>query len=82
MTAKIKLALAEDIKKFVNEARTFTSDINVRSGNYVVDGKSILGLFSINTSNPIEIELVSSDLEEIEKFNVMISKFKEKILSN
>lgn len=77
MTAKIKLALAEDIKKFVNKARTFTSDINVRSGNYVVDGKSILGLFSINTSNPIEIELVSSDLEEIEKFNVMISKFKE-----
>ena len=77
MTAKIKLALAEDIKKFVNEARTFTSDINVRSGNYVVDGKSILGLFSINTSNPIEIELVSSDLEEIEKFKVMISKFKE-----
>lgn len=77
MTAKIKLALAEDIKKFVNEARTFTSDINVRSGNYVVDGKSILGLFSINTSNPIEIELISSDLEEIEKFNVMISKFKE-----
>ena len=77
MTAKIKLALAEDIKKFVNEARTFTSDINVRSGNYVVDGKSILGLFSINTSNPIEIELVSSDLEEIQKFNVMISKFKE-----
>jgi phosphocarrier protein HPr len=77
MTAKIKLVLAEDIKKFVNEARTFTSDINVRSGNYVVDGKSILGLFSINTSNPIEIELVSSDLEEIEKFNVMISKFKE-----
>ena len=77
MTAKIKLALAEDIKKFVNEARTFTSDINVRSGNYVVDGKSILVLFSINTSNPIEIELVSSDLEEIEKFNVMISKFKE-----
>ena len=77
MTAKIKLALAEDIKKFVNEARTFTSDINVRSGNYVVDGKSILGLFSINRSNPIEIELVSSDLEEIEKFNVMISKFKE-----
>lgn len=77
MIAKIKLALAEDIKKFVNEARTFTSDINVRSGNYIVDGKSILGLFSINTSNPIEIELVSSDLEEIEKFNVMISKFKE-----
>ena len=77
MIAKIKLALAEDIKKFVNEARTFTSDINVRSGNYVVDGKSILGLFSINTSNPIEIELVSSDLEEIEKFNVMISKFKQ-----
>ena len=77
MTAKIKLALAEDIKKFVNEARTFTSDINVRSGNYVVDGKSILGLFSINTSNPIEIELVSSDLEEIEKFNIMISKFKD-----
>ena len=77
MTAKIKLALAEDIKKFVNEARTFTSDINVRSGNYIVDGKSILGLFSINTSNPIEIELISSDLEEIERFNVMISKFKE-----
>ena len=79
MTTKIKLALAEDIKKFVNEARTFTSDINVRSGNYVVDGKSILGLFSINTSNPIEIELVSSDLEEIEKFNVMISKFIKEI---
>lgn len=59
MRVKINLSLTENVKKFVNEARTFLSDINVYKGNYIVDGKSILGLFSINTSEGIEVEIMS-----------------------
>lgn len=77
MRVKINLSLTENVKKFVNEARTFLSDINVYKGNYIVDGKSILGLFSINTSEGIEVEIMSNDKDEITRFENMISQFKE-----
>ena len=51
----IKLSLAENVKSFVNIASRHPYDIDLRVGRHVVDGKSILGIFSLDLSKPIEL---------------------------
>ena len=48
----IKLSLAENVKSFVNIANRYPYDIDLRVGRHVVDGKSILGIFSLDLSKP------------------------------
>mgnify|MGYP000024315474 FL=1 len=42
--------------------------MDLRSGRYVVDAKSILGIFSLDLSKPVELEIFSEDEETISKF--------------
>ncbi|MCI6291815.1 MAG: HPr family phosphocarrier protein, partial [Clostridiales bacterium] len=51
----IKLSLAENVKSFVNIASRYPYDIDLRVGRHVVDGKSILGIFSLDLSKPITL---------------------------
>lgn len=46
-----------DVKDFVNLASRHTGNITLISGRYSVDAKSILGVFSLDTSKPIECEI-------------------------
>lgn len=48
----IKLDMAESVKKFVNIASKFDYELTLKSGRYVVDAKSILGIFSLDSPNP------------------------------
>ena len=57
----IKLSLAENVKSFVNIANRHPYDIDLRAGRHVVDGKSILGIFSLDLSKPIELNIHSED---------------------
>jgi len=57
-----------DVRKFV-EIASAINEVKVRSGNYIVDGKSIMGLFSLDLSKPVEVEL-SEDASK-ENINVM-----------
>lgn len=70
----IKLSLAENVKSFVNIASRYPYDIDLRVGRHVVDGKSILGIFSLDLSKPIKMEIHSDDcdafLKEIQRFIV------------
>ena len=70
----IKLSLAENVKSFVNIASLYPYDIDLRVGRHVVDGKSILGIFSLDLSKPIKMEIHSDDcdafLKEIQRFIV------------
>ena len=52
---KIKLLTANDVKEFVNIAMLCPYQIDVKHGRYIVDGKSIMGLFSLNLSEPLSI---------------------------
>lgn len=52
---KIKLSTTNDVKEFVNAAMLCSCQIDVRHGRYIVDGKSIMGLFSLNLSEPLSI---------------------------
>jgi len=73
-TVNIKLSLAENVKKFVNIVSKYPYEIDLRSGRHVVDAKSILGIFSLDLSKPITVEIYSDDcddlLEEIKEYKI------------
>ena len=54
----IKLSFAEEVKTFV---------MDLRAGRHVVDAKSILGIFSLDLSRPISLEVYADDCEDLEK---------------
>ncbi|NLW20988.1 MAG: HPr family phosphocarrier protein [Clostridiales bacterium] len=70
----IKLSFAEEVKTFVNVANRYDYDMDLRAGRHVVDAKSILGIFSLDLSKPITLEVYAEDcddlLEELKAFIV------------
>lgn len=62
-TFPIQLNSVSDIKQFVDAASRVDCDIDVICGRYLVDGKSIMGLFSIDLSAPIEVEVHGSEAQ-------------------
>ena len=63
------------IKTFVNIINKYPFDLDLRSGRYLVDAKSILGIFSLDLSKPIELEIHSDDTAETDKFLEEIKDF-------
>ena len=63
----IKLSLAENVKSFVNIVNRYPYDVDLRAGRHVVDAKSILGIFSLDLSRPIALEVYSDDCEALMK---------------
>lgn len=57
----INLKLAENVKNFVQIVSKYDYDIDLRSGRYVVDAKSILGIFSLDLSRPVVLEIYTDD---------------------
>lgn len=55
----IKLDTFEKIRKFINITCHLEYELDLISGRYVVDGKSIMGIFSLDLSNPIELNMVN-----------------------
>lgn len=64
-SVNIKLSLAENVKEFVNIVASYPFDIDLRAGRHVVDAKSILGIFSLDLSKPIALEMYSDDCDEL-----------------
>ncbi len=69
---KISLAMAQKVKEFVNITQDYAYEILLKSGKYVVDAKSILGIFSLDLSLPITVEVYADDcddlIEKLKKF--------------
>ena len=53
-TFEILLSSINDIKAFVNIVNKYDFDVDLTSGRYVVDAKSIMGIFSLDLSKPID----------------------------
>ena len=53
----ISLRMAENVNEFVNIVSKYDCDIDLRSGRFVVDAKSILGIFSLDLSKPVTLEI-------------------------
>ena len=61
---KISLSMAESVK-FVATVNKYPYDIGLRSGRFVIDAKSILGIFSLDLSRPLVLEIHSEKADEL-----------------
>lgn len=65
----IRLDSVEKVKNFVNSIQSCEGEIDLISGRYEVDGKSLLGVFSLDLTKPIEVRVQKGDqsgqLEEL-----------------
>ena len=68
----IRLSLVENVNHFVNIVTRYPYEMDLRAGRHVVDAKSILGIFSLDLSRPITLEIYNDNcadlLEEIAPF--------------
>lgn len=71
----LNLNSIKKIREFSIEISKFESDIDVVSGRYVIDAKSIMGLFSMDLSKPIEVLIHSDDESELNRFSEVMKKF-------
>ncbi len=55
MKITLQLKNPDEIKKFVDITSQYSEDLNLVHGRYVVDAKSILGIFSMDLSKPIDL---------------------------
>lgn len=56
-TVKISLNSIDKVKSFVNDITKFDNDFDLVSGRYVIDAKSIMGIFSLDLSKPIDLSI-------------------------
>ena len=70
----VSLASINDVKSFVNIVSKYDFDVDLISGRYVVDAKSIMGICSLDLSKPIDVEVMTDDcdsfIDEIKPFTV------------
>lgn len=67
-TVKVTFASGESIervKAFVNIISQYPNDFDLVSGRYVIDAKSIMGIFSLDFSQPIDLVIHTDDADEI-----------------
>ena len=66
-SAMIRLSLVENVNKFVNIVARYPFEMDLRAGRHVVDAKSILGIFSLDLTRPITLEVYSDECDELLK---------------
>ena len=68
-SVEISLNSIDKVKSFVNEIAKFDSDFDLVSGRYVIDAKSIMGIFSLDLSKPINLNVHAegNNLDEVLK---------------
>ena len=63
----ISLTQVSQVKRFVNLVSQAPCDVDVVSGRHTVDAKSMLGIYSLDLSKPIQVLIYSDDCEELKK---------------
>ena len=67
-TVQISLNSIDKVKSFVNDITKFNNDFDLVSGRYVIDAKSIMGIFSLDLSKPINLNIhAEENMEDILK---------------
>lgn len=65
-TIQVSLNSIGKVKSFVNSISQFDFDFDLISGRYVIDAKSIMGIFSLDLSKPIDLAIHTDDnIDEI-----------------
>ena len=64
-TVSIEINTIDDVKKFVSTVTKCDYDVDVVSGRYAIDAKSIMGIFSLDLSKPLELRIHSDECDEL-----------------
>ena len=64
-TVRISLNSIDKVKSFVNDLAKFDADFDLVSGRYVIDAKSIMGIFSLDLSKPVTLCAHFDDADEL-----------------
>ena len=75
-TCVIKLNTIDKVKDFVSRVSTFDCDVDILYGRYIIDGKSIMGIFSLDLTNPVTVMIHTDDYDELKRFYEMMEDFK------
>ena len=75
MEYEIKLDTIEKVKKFVSVIDKFENDIDIVSGRYVVNAKSVMALFSLNLMDVLKVIIHDANTNELEKFEKIMEEF-------
>lgn len=74
VSVNVMLSTITDVKKFVDVVSKYDFEIDLTSGRYVIDAKSIMGIFSLDLSKPIKMdahcEAGSKFLDDVKPFIV------------
>ena len=73
-TVQISLNSIDKVKSFVNAITQFNFDFDLISGRYVIDAKSIMGIFSLDLSKPIDLN-IHADGAALDNVMQIISKY-------
>ena len=75
---KISLSSINDVKNFVNSACKQMCDIDIVSGRYIIDAKSIMGIFSIDLTKPVTVNVDGTD----EEYNAFREEVKDIVVED
>ena len=64
-TANIRINTIEDVKNFVTTVTKCNYEVDIVSGRYAIDAKSIMGIFSLDLSKPITLEVYSDNCDDL-----------------
>ncbi len=73
-TVDISLNSIDRVKHFVNDINRFDNDFDLVSGRYVIDAKSIMGIFSLDLSQPISL-CIHADDKEVDSILEMLQPY-------
>ena len=57
--------MAENVKQFVNTVSKYPYELDLRSGRFLIDAKSLLGIFSLDLSKPLILEIHNDNCDEL-----------------
>ena len=66
-TTKIAINTINDVKNFVNIVTKYDYDVDIISGRYAIDAKSIMGIFSLDLSKELKMVAHTDDTAELEE---------------
>ena len=72
----IKLNSIEKVKNFVSRISTFDCDVDILYGRYIIDATSIMGIFSLDLTNPVTVMIHTDDYDELKRFFEIMEDFK------
>ena len=73
-TIKVSLNSIDKVKSFVNDINHFDNDFDLVSGRYVIDAKSIMGIFSLDLSRAIDLN-IHADGERLEEILAALAPY-------